>query len=463
MKTFRFELAALCVSLVLAGCVQAAASDSEADAGAASAGSTPAQTVTARVTTVATPRQTALIDRADVERIVSTLAADDMRGREAFSEDARRAAAFIASEFEAAGLETFDAAEGYLQHFSSIAYSMGPARAIVDGRPLSPDRFQVRYGVPSIRWRTGDAEVVVVGPDDDPGIAVAVANSGIDAVVLIDQVHEEPFRTISQIFRRPTQHLTGIETGSAVAVLASGTEQSTYDITGTSDVLERPLVNVVGQIPGRRRDEYVLFSAHYDHMGILRALRGDSIANGANDNASGVAAVISLAKFFAAQGTPERTLLFAAFTAEEVGGFGARYFSSRIDPDDVVAMFNIEMIGKPAVSGPNTAWITGFERSSFGSILQEAVEGTEYEFYPDPYPRLGLFYRSDSARLASLGVPAHSISTTPIDADPDYHQVTDHVETLDFDHLTNTITAIARGAQTIVSGAATPSRVDPAN
>jgi Zn-dependent M28 family amino/carboxypeptidase len=172
---------------------------------------------------------------------------------------------------------------------------------------------------------------------------------------------------------------------------------------------------------------------------------------------------VSLARYFAGRGTPERTLLFAAFTAEEAGGFGSRYFSSQLDPDQIVAMFNIEMIGKPAVEGPNTAWITGFERSSFGTILQEAVEGTEYEFYPDPYPTLSLFYRSDNATLAALGVPAHSISTTPIDVDRDYHQVTDEIETLDLDHLTNTVRAIARAAETIVSGRATPTRVDPLN
>ena len=124
-------------------------------------------------------------------------------------------------------------------------------------------------------------------------------------------------------------------------------------------------------------------------------------------------------------------------------------------------MFNIEMIGKPAVSGPNTAWITGFDRSDFGAILQRSVEGTDYSFYADPYPEQNLFYRSDNATLARLGVPAHSISTTPIDVDTDYHQVSDHVETLDLDHLTNTIRAIAAGAKTIVSGRETPTRVDP--
>ncbi|NNE35284.1 MAG: M28 family peptidase, partial [Rhodothermales bacterium] len=153
--------------------------------------------------------------------------------------------------------------------------------------------------------------------------------------------------------------------------------------------------------------------------------------------------------------------IFAAFTAEEMGGYGSRYFSQQLNPDQIVAMFNIEMIGKPAVSGPNSAWITGFDRSDFGTILQRAVEGTEYEFYADPYPTQNLFYRSDNATLARLGVPAHSISTTPIDVDQDYHKVSDEIETLHLDHLTNTIKAIAAGAKTIVSGEQTPTRVDP--
>ena len=126
-------------------------------------------------------------------------------------------------------------------------------------------------------------------------------------------------------------------------------------------------------------------------------------------------------------------------------------------------MFNIEMIGKPAVSGPNTAWITGWDKSDFGPLMQESAEGSGYEFYADPYPAQGLFTRSDNATLARLGVPAHSISTTPIDVDKDYHQVTDEVVTLDIAHMTNTIKAIVKGAEKIITGELTPTRVDPDN
>jgi Zn-dependent M28 family amino/carboxypeptidase len=221
------------------------------------------------------------------------------------------------------------------------------------------------------------------------------------------------------------------------------------------------LSNVTGKISGKRANEIILFGGHYDHLGV-RGTEGDTIYNGANDNASGTTAVITLAKYFKESGLkPERTIVFVAFTAEESGGYGARYFSEQMDPDQIMAMFNIEMIGKGAKEGPNTAWITGFEKSTFGELLQQAVEGTEYTFYPDPYPTQDLFYRSDNATLAKLGVPAHTISTTQIDIDKDYHQASDEVSTLDMAHMTNTIKAIAKAAEGMISGEQTPTRVDP--
>jgi Zn-dependent M28 family amino/carboxypeptidase len=247
-----------------------------------------------------------------------------------------------------------------------------------------------------------------------------------------------------------------------VLALVSGTEDASYRITHSVTAVEEPLANVVGMIPGRRSDEFVLFSSHYDHLGFERPMFGDSIANGANDNASGTAAVVALAKYFASRGTPERTLLFAAFTAEEAGGFGSRHYSRQLNADQVVAMFNIEMIGKPAAAGPNVAWITGFDQSSFGQILQQGVAGSGFQFVPDPHVGFRLFSRSDNVTLARLGVPAHSISTTPIDTDPDYHKVSDEVETLDQANMLRTIQAIARGAEPIVSGAATPTRLGAA-
>ena len=152
--------------------------------------------------------------------------------------------------------------------------------------------------------------------------------------------------------------------------------------------------------------------------------------------------------------------VFATFTAEEVGGFGSQYFSKQFQPDKVMAMFNIEMIGTESKWGINSAYITGFEKTDMGKILQKNLEGTGFTFYPDPYPDQQLFYRSDNATLARLGVPAHTISTSKMDSEPNYHKLSDQVETLDMKNMAMIIKSIALSSTTIIAGKDTPSRVN---
>ncbi len=122
-------------------------------------------------------------------------------------------------------------------------------------------------------------------------------------------------------------------------------------------------------------------------------------------------------------------------------------------------MLNIEMIGTQSKWGGNSAYITGYERSSLGAILQQNLSGSGFEFYPDPYPEQQLFYRSDNATLARLGVPAHSVSTSKMDNEPHYHRPSDEIETLDAENMTRIIQSIAISAASIISGKDTPSRV----
>jgi hypothetical protein len=403
------------------------------------------------------------IERASVERIVTTLSTDDMLGRRAFTPSADSAAEFIRAEFESIGLETFDGLAGYLQPFPVYALTVESSRVFLNGRDVPDERLAISLAAESIHWTTDDAvQVAVVGPDDNLMRAFSAARrSDANTIVLIDPSHEGSFGRLRGFMSGPSRTVDIGSGTSMVLVMTDETSATSYEIDVTASVEELPLANVVGVIPGRRRDELVIFSGHHDHIGVRVPVEGDSIANGANDNASGTTAVIELARYFEAKGRPGRTLVFVAFAAEEMGGFGSQYFASQVDPDEIVAMFNIEMIGKVAAEGPNAAWITGFDRSDFGEILQQAAEGTEYTFHPDPYPDWNLFFRSDNATFARLGVPAHSISTTPIDVDEDYHRVSDEVETLDLEHMTSIIRAIARGAATIVSGSATPTRIDP--
>ncbi len=235
----------------------------------------------------------------------------------------------------------------------------------------------------------------------------------------------------------------------------------TFDLTQEGEQVK--LSNVVGVIPGKSKpNEYVIFSGHFDHIGISsrNMQNNDSIFNGANDDAAGTTAMIMLAKYFKKLNNNERTLIFAAFNAEEMGGFGATYFSKQFDPAQVVAMFNIEMIGTESKWGKNSAYITGYEKTNMGEILQKNLTGTSFTFQPDPYPDQQLFYRSDNATLARLGVPAHTISTSKMDSEPNYHKASDEIGTLDLKNMNEIIKAIALSSRGIVAGTETPSRVD---
>lgn len=94
-----------------------------------------------------------------------------------------------------------------------------------------------------------------------------------------------------------------------------------------------------------------------------------------------------------------------------------------------------------------------------GTIMQKNLEGTGFTFYPNPYTTQNLFYRSDNATLARLGVTAHTISTAKMDGEPHYHKLTDHIETLDKENMAMIIKAIALSSRSIVSGKDTPVRV----
>lgn len=236
--------------------------------------------------------------------------------------------------------------------------------------------------------------------------------------------------------------------------------RQTFTFTPRRSKEEISSANIIGVLEGKsKKDEYVIVSAHYDHLGI-RKKEGqlDSIYNGANDDASGVVGVLVLAEYFKKVGN-ERTIVFAAFTAEEMGLIGSTHFGKDIDASKFVAGINLEMIGKSPASGPNTAWLTGFERSDFGKIVQKNLEGSGYKLYPDPYKKYNLFFRSDNASLARLGVPSHTFSTTAIDRDKDYHQATDEAETLNMTVITQTIQAVARGTKSIIDGIDTPTRI----
>ena len=400
-----------------------------------------------------------------VQKVIATLASDDMRGRSALSpDDINRAATFIEKEFKKAKLKPLTGLNGFRQSFTKKKVALEKLEVIVDGLPVAEDRLLLSSPELTISMNS-ETLMDTIGKNQPlfPSISQFEKKGGYK-IVSVAPEHVENFKIAQNYLSRPKLLDTEATSSGATLYILGQTKPKTIQVTASQTEELVVMNNIVGMIEGKsKKDEFVIFSAHYDHIGIQDPMEGDSIANGADDDASGTTAVMTLARYFSKVKSNERTLIFVAFTAEEIGGYGSQYFSRQLNADKVMAMFNIEMIGKASKWGSNSAFITGFERSNFGSILQKNTEGTFFSFHPDPYPEQNLFYRSDNATLARLGVPAHSISTDQIPTDPYYHTVDDEIETLDMANIVAAIKAIAQGSKSIVSGQESPSRIDKAS
>ena len=398
----------------------------------------------------------AVINAKEVERIEKVLAADEMRGRRTFSPEIDKAADFIADEFKKAGLQTFNGASGFRQDFTMVTPKFVSGSATFDNDQVDSKNVVVITSQPgfNINERSGYEKVKLEAGKNFQSEVIKYVRSGKNYIVLVDTSFSKNFPRLTGLKRAM------FKMDNSVVFVLTTTDPKTFTVEARHEIAEQKLANVVGILPGKsKKDEYVIFSGHYDHIGIGKAVDGDSIYNGANDDAAGTTAVIMLAKYFKALGNNERTIVFATFTAEEVGGYGSQYFSRQFDPAKVMAMFNIEMIGTESKWGKNSAYITGYEKTDMGAIMQKNLEGTGFTFYPDPYTQQNLFYRSDNATLARLGVPAHTISTSKMDSEPNYHKVSDHIETLDMENMAMIIKSIALASRSIVAGKDSPSRV----
>jgi Zn-dependent M28 family amino/carboxypeptidase len=194
--------------------------------------------------------------------------------------------------------------------------------------------------------------------------------------------------------------------------------------------------NLVGVLRGsdpELADEYVLLTAHYDHVGVGRSVGGDSIYNGADDDASGTAALIWIAEQMAAlDAAPARSVVFAAVTGEEMGLLGTRWYISHppVPLENTVANLNFEMIGRPDPAvGPGRAWLTGFGITTMGEILADAG----LPIVPDPHPEQNYYERSDNIAFARIGIPAHTFSS--YGGHPQYHTVDDESDRADPEHI----------------------------
>lgn len=403
-----------------------------------------------------------IVEKSYVEKLLNTLASDEMGGRHAFSPHIGKAADFIAHEFNQIGLQPYQGND-FRQTFHMTKISRQSASIQWDTKNLAAETFLIISNEPEIQWNEKSAAQIkqIKKGEEFAQKFRELAQAQEDLIVLVDPSFASFITRYNKIYSR--ENIVGNTPSRGFTKVFVITEDlaKSFNINCTNKADKIELFNVAGVIPGKSKpNEYVVFSAHYDHIGIIQPNGQDSIANGADDDASGTSAVISLAKYYKGLNNNERTLIFVAFTAEEIGMYGSKYFSNNIDPDAVIAMINIEMIGKDSKFGPNTLYLTGYERSNLGDLMQKNLKNTAFQFHADPYPQQNLFYRSDNAVLAALGVPAHTFSTSQIDKDTYYHTVKDEISTLDLNNIISSIEAIAKGAEGIVKGTQTPNRVE---
>lgn len=194
--------------------------------------------------------------------------------------------------------------------------------------------------------------------------------------------------------------------------------------------------NVLGMIPGKNTKEYVIVGAHFDHLGIDPVLDGDQIYNGADDNASGVSAVLQIARAFLASGQqPERNVIVAFWDGEEKGLLGSKYFVQTCPfLSQIKGYLNFDMIGrnnKPQQPKQVVYFYTA-AHPGFGDWLKEDIRKYGLQLEPDYRAWENPIGGSDNSSFAKVGIPIIWYHT---DGHPDYHQPSDHADRLNWDKV----------------------------
>lgn len=378
-----------------------------------------------------------------LREVVSYLASDDMAGRDSPSAELERAADWIARRFAAAGLRPGGTEGSWFHRFRLPGYRPLGAGARVVAHTAGGD-LELRVGDDVRLFRgTGPfscrrcAFLRLTGRN-----ASAPARRLRGSRPVVVEVSKESILWRS---RPPERSVLRRGRGGPPwllvrkGLLPPGEVEWTVELPEPAAV-EVELRNVIGVLPATTASESpceaVVFSAHYDHLGVGVPVGGDAVYNGADDDASGTAAVVVLAEAFGAR-RPQlaRDLLFVCFAAEEKGLLGSRALAAHpgFPLRRIAANVNIEMIGRPPEGRRRAAWVTGAELSDFVEIVRPALARANVRLV-DFRAASMLFRASDNYPLARRGVVAHSISAGSLHRD--YHRPSDEVEKLDFGHMT---------------------------
>jgi len=412
------------------------------------------------------------------------LAADELKGRDAMRSEIDVAARYISEQFWKYGARELPNAEGYYQpvpfkvsappSFGEVKlgettyahgedmlvldgaglvgnYSMVVAghglKADLEGKDLKGKILVVRVGAPD---RMTPSELFAVGREK---LALAKSKGAIGVIELYN-LPTTPWSLLVNFLNKPRLTIDDNQeeeetipyiwlkdlSNELIASIDQGkTIQVGIDIKGkvNQKIAGKNVIGVIEGTDAQLKNQYVMLSAHYDHVGVGQPnAEGDSIFNGARDNAVGTVAVINAAKYFA-EHPPKRSILLCAWTAEEKGLLGSAYFADNplVPLDKVVYNLNIDNAG---YNDTSIITVIGLGRTSADSLIEEAVAEFGIKAVADPSPEQGLYDRSDNVNFAKKGIPAptFSLGFTAFDEEITqyYHQAADEVDNFDLDY-----------------------------
>jgi hypothetical protein len=406
------------------------------------------------------------------------LASDALMGRDPIRPEMTLAYTFIAQELEKAGAKPLPGGNGYYQdipfnlsspptkgsvQLGNFSFSQGQNLLVLDGNSFSGTYEVVEIGFGSVeefagKDLKGKIAISNVGAPNKfspnqlfaEGRAKAKRAKDAGAVALIERfnVPSVPWQLVSGFLNRPQMGMSQGETSNLPYLWV---EDLKNQLTGTNlgnatlaveGKVNRKIdgKNVLAMIEGtdpQLKNEYILLSAHYDHVGVgTPDETGDSIYNGARDNAVGTVAVINAANYFA-KNPPKRSILFALWTAEEKGLLGSAYFANNplVPLNQVVYNLNIDNAG---YNDTSIITVIGLGRTTADFMINEAVAEFGLTAKADPSPEQGLYDRSDNVNFARKGIPAPSFTLgfTAFDDEINkyYHKAADEVDSFDMNY-----------------------------
>ena len=426
------------------------------------------------------------INERSVLGTVSFLSSDEMAGRDTPSRELTIASAYVAARLRGAGLEGLGP-EGSFYQTHTIQTTQpprNPARLTAEDGAVtnllvvtgSDEDLEVSGRVLSAKEaQSSDKPAIAIMPEirvppqvaGNPAYLLAMAASDVRSlaekgvkVVLVEYSDESVLPEMAErLLDKALMPRRGMTPACSVVLvpqsmnLAGQSVQLSVDAQRTVD---EPVHNVLGILRGsdpQLSQEAIIISAHLDHIGMSSA-GADPINNGADDNATGVTAVVSMADAFTAlKARPARSVIFCTFWGEEKGLVGSsRFVEKPLWPlEKIAANINIEMVGRPEKDAREKAWMTGWVHSNLGAVMNAGAKRAGVEIFHREDVSEMLYKRSDNYPFVNAGVIAHSFSAGSLHGD--YHQPSDEWQKLDIPHMTKVIKGLFAGSLHVAQGA----------